>query len=107
DGEAFHPNLDPQPFDAVFLKGERAAAYSGFEGRTSDGVDLTTWLQQRQVDRVDVCGIATDHCVRATALDAASNGFSTRVLTDLCAGVAPETTQAAIVEMDRAGITVL
>jgi nicotinamidase/pyrazinamidase len=107
DGEAFHPNLDPQPFDAVFLKGEHAAAYSGFEGRTSEGVDLTTWLQGHQVDRVDVCGIATDHCVRATALDAASNGFSTRVLTDLCAGVAPETTEAAIVEMDRAGITVL
>jgi nicotinamidase/pyrazinamidase len=107
DGEAFHPNLDPQPFDAVFLKGEHAAAYSGFEGRTSEGVDLTTWLQRHRVDRVDVCGIATDHCVRATALDAASNGFSTRVLTDLCAGVAPETTEAAIVEMDRAGITVL
>ena len=107
DGEAFHPNLDPQPFDAIFLKGEHAAAYSGFEGRTSDGVDLTTWLQRHRVDLVDVVGIATDHCVRATALDACSHGFETRVLTDLCAGVAPETTEAAILELDRAGVTVL
>jgi nicotinamidase/pyrazinamidase len=107
DGEAFHPNLDPQPFDAVFLKGEHQAAYSGFEGRTSDGVDLTTWLRSHGIEDVDVCGIATDHCVRATALDARSNGFATRVLTDLCAGVAPETTEAAIAEMDAAGITVM
>ena len=107
DGEAFHPNLDPQPFDAVFLKGEHQAAYSGFEGRTGDGVDLTTWLRSREVDSVDVCGIATDHCVRATALDAQRNGFATRVLTDLCAGVAPETTEAAITEMSEAGVTVM
>jgi nicotinamidase/pyrazinamidase len=107
DGEAFHPNLDPQPFDAIFLKGEHAAAYSGFEGRASDGSDLATWLRRHEVDEVDVCGIATDHCVRATALDASSNGVSTRVLTDLCAGVAPETTDAAIVEMRAAGVAVL
>jgi nicotinamidase/pyrazinamidase len=107
DGEAFLPNLDPQPFDAIFLKGEHAAAYSGFEGRASDGSDLATWLRQHEVDEVDVCGIATDHCVRATALDASSNGFSTRVLTDLCAGVAPETTDAAIIEMRAAGVAVL
>ena len=107
DGEAFHPNLDPQPFDAVFLKGAHAAAYSGFEGRTSDGSDLATWLRQHEVDEVDVCGIATDHCVRATALDASSNGFATRVLTDLCAGVAPDTTDAAITEMHAAGVAIL
>ena len=107
DGEAFHPNLDPQPFDAVFLKGEHQAAYSGFEGRTSDGVELAAWLRQHEVDSVDVCGIATDHCVRATALDASRNGFATRVLTDLCAGVAPETTEAAISEMSEAGVTVM
>jgi nicotinamidase/pyrazinamidase len=106
DGEAFHPNLDPQPFDAVFLKGDHAAAYSGFEGRTSDGVELATWLKARDVDTVDVCGIATDHCVRATALDARANGFATRVLTGLCAGVALETTEKALAEMRGAGITV-
>ncbi|WP_110181900.1 nicotinamidase [Nocardioides solisilvae] len=104
DGEAFHPNLDPQPFDAVFLKGEHAAAYSGFEGATTDGVPLAEWLRRHRVDEVDVCGIATDHCVRATALDAVREGFATRVLVDLCAGVGEESTTAALVELAEAGV---
>ena len=103
DGEAFHPNLDPQPFDAVFLKGEHQAAYSGFEGQTVDGTGLADWLRARDVERVDVCGIATDYCVRATVLDAVSNGFSVRLLTDLCAGVAPESSERALGEMRAAG----
>jgi nicotinamidase/pyrazinamidase len=106
EGEAFHPNLDPQPFDAVFLKGEHSAAYSGFEGETSDGVPLAAWLREHGVSEVDVCGIATDHCVRATALDAAAEGFGTRVLTDLCAGVAPETTATALDELRSAGVRI-
>jgi nicotinamidase/pyrazinamidase len=104
DGEAFHPNLDPQPFDAVFLKGRDAAAYSGFEGATTSGVALADWLREHEVNEVDVCGIATDHCVRATALDAVGEGFATRVLVDLCAGVAPATTAAALEEMSAAGV---
>jgi nicotinamidase/pyrazinamidase len=106
DGEAFHPNLDPQPFDAVFLKGEHVAAYSGFEGRDTDGVALADWLRTHRVDHVDVCGLATDHCVRATALDAVKNGFTTRLLVDLCAGVAPESTTKALAEMRSAGVLV-
>lgn len=105
DGEAFHPNLDPQPFDAVFTKGEYAAAYSGFEAKTPEGVALSDWLRQREVTDVDVCGLATDHCVRATALDAVRSGFSTRLLTHLCAGVAPESTERALAEMGSAGVT--
>jgi nicotinamidase/pyrazinamidase len=105
DGEAFHPNLDPQPFDAIFLKGEHAAAYSGFEGRTTDGSGLADWLSGHQVTHVDVCGIATDYCVRATALDAVQAGFETRLLQRLCAGVAPETTRAALSEMTGAGVS--
>jgi nicotinamidase/pyrazinamidase len=106
DGEAFHPNLDPQPFDAVFLKGEHAAAYSGFEGADASGASLADWLRSRGVSQVDVCGIATDHCVRATALDAVAQGFSTRLLLALCAGVAPETTERALAEMRDAGVQV-
>jgi nicotinamidase/pyrazinamidase len=106
DGEAFHPNLDPQPFSAVFLKGEHAAAYSGFEGRTTDGTSLADWLRQRDITDVDICGIATDYCVRATVLDAVSNGFSVRLLNELCAGVAPETTHTALTEMRTAGVTI-
>jgi nicotinamidase/pyrazinamidase len=106
DGEAFHPNLDPQPFDAIFLKGEYAAAYSGFEGRTTADVGLTEWLRRHEVAEVDVCGIATDYCVRATTLDAVSDGFTVRVLQDLCAGVAEDSTRAALEEMRNAGATI-
>jgi nicotinamidase/pyrazinamidase len=95
-GAEFHPNFDTSAVEAVFSKGRRAAAYSGFEGETDDGVALDDWLRENDVDTVDVVGIATDHCVRATALDAAAAGFTTRVLLDLTAGVAKETTERAL-----------
>ena len=104
DGSAFHPNLDPQPFDAVFLKGEHGAAYSGFEAKASD-VGLADWLRQRGVTDLDICGLATDYCVKATALDAVAAGFRTRLLVDLVAGVAPATSRAALEEMSRRGVT--
>ena len=106
DGEAFHPNLDPQPFDAIFLKGNHEAAYSAFEGRTVDGDSLAEWLRAKKVEQVDICGIATDYCVRYTALDAHQEGFETRVLAGLCAGVAPESTETALAELRGAGVTV-
>ena len=105
DGEAFHPNLDPQPFDAIFVKGEHEAAFSGFEGRTTGGLKLVDWLRRHDVTDVDVCGLTTDYCVRATALDAVVNGFDVRVLSDLCAGVAEETSRKALEEMEQAGVT--
>ena len=105
-GEAFHPNLDPEPFDEIFRKGEHAAAYSGFQGTAPDGSRLAAWLRTHQVTEVDVCGLATDHCVRATALDAVREGFTTRVLTGLSAGVAPQTTERALAEMAAVGIEI-
>ncbi|WP_448613774.1 isochorismatase family protein [Modestobacter sp. URMC 112] len=104
-GEDLHPDLDRGPIEAVFDKGEYAAAYSGFEG-SSDGVGLADWLRQHGVDAVDVVGIATDHCVRATALDAVGAGFATRVLLDLTAGVAEASTAAALDELRAAGVEV-
>lgn len=65
---------------------------------------LADWLRAREVSEVDVVGIATDHCVRATALDAAREGFRTQVLLDLTAGVAETTTERAIEEMREAGV---
>src|SRR3978361_1340718 len=94
-GVELHPNLDRTPLEAVFDKGEFAAAYSGFEG-AADGVGLADWLRARDVDAVDVVGIATDHCVRATALDAVAAGFATRVLLPLTAGVAEASPAAAL-----------
>ncbi|MFG1698706.1 nicotinamidase [Nonomuraea sp. NPDC049309] len=104
-GAEFHPAFDASRVEEVFSKGAYEAAYSGFEGRSEDGVPLVRWLADRGVTEVDVVGIATDHCVRATALDAAEHGLSVRVLLDLTAGVAPETTEAALAEMEQAGVT--
>ncbi len=102
-GADFHPGLDTTPIEAVFRKGHYDAAYSGFEG-SADGEELTDWLRSRGVDEVDIVGIATDYCVRATAQDAARAGFTTRVLTDLTAGVSPDTTAVALDEMRSAGV---
>jgi nicotinamidase/pyrazinamidase len=103
-GASFHPALDVAAIEAVFDKGAHAAAYSGFEGAEPGGTDLRSWLQSRGVESVDVVGIATDHCVRATAHDAASSGLRTRVLLRLCAGVAPESTEAALEQLRAAGV---
>ncbi|RIV36781.1 isochorismatase family protein [Micromonospora radicis] len=104
-GSEFHPELATDRIEAIFHKGEHAAAYSGFEGHAEDGERLADWLRRHGVDRVDVVGIATDHCVRATALDAAREGFATTVLLDLTAAVAPETTDVALRAFEGAGIT--
>ncbi len=105
-GVELHPNLATDRIEAVFDKGAHAAAYSGFEG-SSGGVGLADWLRERGVTDVDVVGIATDHCVRATALDAARNGFATTVLLDLTAGVAPATTERALTELRDAGVALV
>jgi nicotinamidase/pyrazinamidase len=103
-GSDFHSNLDTGPVEAVFRKGAHAAAYSGFEGTDEAGTPLADWLRARDVDEVDVVGIATDYCVRATAADAARAGFSTRVLLDLTAGVAPDSTALAIEDLRAANV---
>ena len=103
-GARFHPDLDTTRVEAVFRKGAHAAAYSGFEGVDDAGTPLADWLRQHGVDEVDVAGIATDYCVRATAADAARADFATRVLLDLTAGVTPESTAKAIEEMSAAGV---
>ena len=103
-GAASHPDLDTTRVEAVFKKGAHAAAYSGFEGADDVGTPLADWLRQRGVDEVDVVGIATDYCVRATAADAARAGFAVRVLLDLTVGVAPESTAKAIDELTAAGV---
>ena len=106
-GSEFHPALDLQRVESVFDKGAFAAAYSGFEGVNNDGEPLADWLRAHDVDDVDVVGIATDHCVRATAVDAAQIGFRTKVLLGLTAGVAPETVKTAVTEMTNAGVTLI
>jgi len=78
-GSDFHPALDTDRIEAIFVKGEHAAAYSGFEGHAGS-ISLAAWLRMHDVTDVDIVGVATDHCVRATALDAVAEGFATTVL---------------------------
>jgi nicotinamidase/pyrazinamidase len=103
-GAQFHPDFDTSAVDAVFSKGAHEAAYSAFEGTNDAGTPLDTWLRDHGVDELDVAGIATDYCVRATALDAAKRGFATRVLLRFTAGVDPLTTREALAEMRAAGV---
>ncbi len=102
-GMRLHPALSTDRIAAVFDKGAYTAAYSGFEGK-ADGVELRDWLADREVRDVDIVGIATDHCVRATALDAARYGFAVTVLLDLTAGVAQASVEQALVDLREAGV---
>jgi nicotinamidase/pyrazinamidase len=88
---------------AVLDKGRHSAAYSGFEGLDPRGHPLLEVLREARVDHIDVCGLATDYCVRATALDARKYDFQVRVLVNLCAAVYPEPGQRALEEMKAAG----
>jgi nicotinamidase/pyrazinamidase len=106
-GSQFHPELDTSAVEAVFHKGAYAAAYSGFEGADETQTSLADWLRHRDVGEVDVVGVATDYCVRATAADAARAGFTTRVLLDLTAGVAPESTAKAIEDLRAAKVEIV
>jgi nicotinamidase/pyrazinamidase len=105
-GADFHPDLDTSGIHTVFSKGAHAAAYSAFEGSDGDGTGLADWLRGHGVTEVDVVGIATDYCVRATSIDAAGAGFTTQVLLGLTAAVDPATMAAAIEAMRAAGVTV-
>lgn len=105
EGAEIHPNLTFDRFDGVFDKGAYEAAYSGFEG-TYEGVGLEEFLKDKGVEQVDVCGIATDHCVRATAEDAKKAGLETTVLLDLTAAVTPDNVEGLVQRWEAAGIGV-
>lgn len=106
-GEQFQRPLDPSMFDEIFYKGEFAAAYSGFEGSSPIGVSLADWLRAAGIDTVDVCGIATDYCVRATVLDAAREGFEVRVLSGLTAAVSADNLPSVHAEWAAAAVSLV
>ncbi|SNR81046.1 nicotinamidase/pyrazinamidase [Haloechinothrix alba] len=104
-GASFHPALNVGPITEVFSKGQYSDGYSGFEGESEGGGEtLAAWLRARDVDEVDLIGIATDHCVRATSLDAAREGFGARTLLDYTAGVSRDTVDNALQQLDDAGV---
>lgn len=130
-GAELHENLDSEFIDAEFLKGQYNDGYSGFDGvlgepdmiRNQDGmagpygataaaaaatnadsITMDEWLRDNRIENITVVGIATDHCVRATAMDASDAGYEVRVITNLTAGVAENTTDEAMDEMEDSGV---
>lgn len=102
-GAAYHPALDTDAVTVPVLKGQGVPAYSIFEGTTADGRTVSEMLEDLGVIEIDIAGIATDYCVRASALDALEHGRHVRVLTDLVAGVAEESSRVALAELGHAG----
>ena len=105
-GAEFHDNLTTVTSPPSSTRATTRAAYSAFEGLTVDGKRLSAWLRERKVDQIDVCGIATDYCVRATALDGVREGFDTSVLLDLTAAVAPGRVAEVSAELAAAGVAI-
>jgi nicotinamidase/pyrazinamidase len=102
-GAEYHPDFDHSHVDVHIRKGQGEAAYSAFEGVADDGRTVAQILDAHGVTEIDLVGIATDYCVRASGLDAIEHGRHVRVFTDLIAGVAPESSEAALAELAHAG----
>lgn len=126
EGADTHDEFETDRIEAWFRKGEYEAAYSGFEGvlapetstplgaveeddeaEDEEPIGLDDWLRDREIEAVDIVGLAADHCVRATALDAADAGYETRVLLSLSAAVSPDSLEDVIDELDDAGVEVV
>jgi len=105
-GAEYHPNLDLALIDIHIKKGQDQPGYSIFEGVTDSGEKVQDLLTRLEITEVDVVGIATDYCVRASALAAKKFGLEVRVITSLTAGVSAATTEAAIDELVDAGVAV-
>lgn len=105
-GAAYNPAIETSLIDVQIYKGDGVPAYSAFEGQTPGGATLDAVLAKARVSHIDIVGIATDHCVRATALDGLKAGYSVTVLGNLCVGVTPDTSIAAIREMSDAGVAI-
>jgi nicotinamidase/pyrazinamidase len=106
-GAEYHENLRADLIDIHIKKGQGANGYSIFDGTSEDGESFSDLIQRLGINQVDVVGIATDYCVRASALDSKHAGLEVRVITSLTAGVAPASIEAAVDEMVDAGISVV
>jgi nicotinamidase/pyrazinamidase len=107
NGADYHPNLSSELIQTHILKGQGAHGYSAFEGVTEGSESLAEVLKAHGIEQLDVVGIATDHCVLASALDANKLGLKVRVISSLTAGVSPESTEKAIDLLVDSGVEVV
>ena len=116
EGAQFHPDLNVARFNVIIHKGTNPEvdSYSAF--KDNDGTTVTgLWglLQENMIEEIYICGLATDYCVQATAIDAATisenedTGEKIIVIEDACRGVALESTAKALVEMKKSGIKII
>jgi nicotinamidase/pyrazinamidase len=103
EGAEYHEGLEQAHIDVHVKKGQGVPAYSIFEGTDDSGASVPDVLTTHGITDVDVVGLATDYCVRASALDALEHGQHVRIFTDLVAGVAADTSEAALAELGHAG----
>ena len=106
-GAEYHPSLDGTLIDIHIKKGQSANGYSIFDGTDESGKSFAQVISDLEISSVDVVGIATDYCVRASALDSLKHGLNVKVITSLTAGVNSQSTEAAIDEMVDAGVRVV
>jgi nicotinamidase/pyrazinamidase len=101
--------LDNKLFKAVVKKGmdPQYDSYSGFQDEGGKKTEMDKILKQDKISKVVIYGLATDYCVRATALDAAAAGHNVILIKNLSSGVAPDTSQKALDEMKAKGVVVL
>jgi len=101
--------VDNNLFQAVVKKGKNPKydSYSGFQDDGGDKTEMDSILKRNGIQKLIVYGIATDYCVKATAIDAAEAGYDVTVVASLCKGVAPDTSAKALEEMKSKGITIV
>lgn len=102
-GAEYHDELTTRAIDHHVRKGQGEPAYSIYEGTTEEGGTVRELLDANGITEIDIAGLATDYCVRASALDALAHGRHVRIITDLVAGVSPQASRAALEELARAG----
>lgn len=111
-GAEFHPELKRERIDKVFQKGQNPEidSYSGFfDNNRAHATGLEEWLKSKGIEELYICGLATDYCVKYTALDAVNLGFKTWLVEDACRGVdlEPGDSAKAISEMRQAGVKII
>ena len=101
--------IDPTLLDAIVESATHPdyESYSAFEDDSGHPTELHPFLQEHDVSQLIIFGIATDYCVRATALDALRLGYKAVLIKSLCRGVAPDTTRAALLEMKQKGVKIM
>ncbi|MGA9872764.1 MAG: isochorismatase family protein [Rhodococcus sp. (in: high G+C Gram-positive bacteria)] len=102
-GAEYHPDYATGSVDVHVYKGQGKPSYSAFQGITDEGLSLPEVLRRNEVTDLDIVGLATDYCVKASGLDAIALGLNVRILTDLVAGVAADSSKESLKELTGAG----